>query len=280
MAIGFSKTFGFERTLLAKAVGEFKERDTLSRSEIMSKLGIGSQKAEAIVLWLGKLGLRDNKKHQLTPLGTTLIKFDPYFDKSFTQWIFHYKLASNPDAEVWYLLSNEFLPGQMWFFLNDAINFLVSKGLRSKNDKHLRADVSIFLRSFISANALGKTEYLKIEGNLKRIVTQNKFCKNPPSDVHPYLIAFIIYDQREKNSPNLSTITIEELLTLPGNVGRIFSLSRAKLEEILKLLSSPQYNQLIYLATTAGLDQVSLKFKGNPLEILEMYFVKKRNEIS
>lgn len=274
MSIGFSKTFGFERTLLAKAMGEFKERATLSRSEIMSKLGIGSQRAEAIVLWLGKLGLRDNKKRQLTPLGTALIELDPYFDESFTQWIFHYKLASNPEAEVWYLLSNEFLPEQTWFSFGDAINFLVSKGLRSKNDKHLRADVSIFLKSFISEGAFKKTGYLKTGGQPKRIISQNKFYKNPPSDIHPYLIAFIIYAQRERNSPNLSTITIEELLTLPGNVGKVFSLSRVKLEEILKMLSNPQYNQLVYLATTAGLDQVSLKFKGNPLEILEMYFVK------
>ena len=272
MSIGFSKTFGFERTLLAKAMREFKERAALTRSEIMSKLGIGSQKAEAIVLWLGKLVLRDNSKRQLTPLGRMLVKYDPYFGQTFTQWIFHYKLASNPEAEVWYLLSNEFLPTQTWFSFDDAINFLVSKGLRSINDKHLRADVSIFLKSFTSADALDKIEYLKMEGEPKGIVSQNKFYRNPPSSIPPYLIAYVIYDQREKNSPNLSTITIEELLMLKANVGRIFLLNRRKLEEVLKLLASPQYNQLVYLATTAGLDQVGLKFKGNPLEILEMYF--------
>jgi hypothetical protein len=269
MSIGFSKTFGFERTLLAKAMGEFKERATLSRSEIMSKLGIGSQKAEAIVLWLGKLSLRDNKKRQLTPLGTTLIEFDPYFDESFTQWIFHYKLASNPEAEVWYLLSNEYLPGQTWFSFDDAIDFLVSKGLRSKNDKHLRADVSIFLRAFTSADALGKTEYIKI-------VSQNQFYKNPHANISPYLVAFVIFDQRENNFPNLSTITVEELLNLKGNVGRVFSLNRKKLEEIIKLLSSTQYNRLVSFSTTGGLDQVGLLFKGKSLEILEIYFMKER----
>ena len=255
---------------------EFQGKGTLSRSEIMSKLGIGGQKAEAIVLWLGKLGLRDNTTRQLTPLGRTLIEFDPYFNESFTQWIFHYKLASNPEAEVWYLLSNEFLQAQTWFSFGDAINFLVSKGLRSKNDKHLRADVSIFLRSFISVDALGKIEYLRIGGEPKRAVSLNKYYKNAPSYIPPYLIAYVIYDQREKHSPNISTITIEELLMLKGNVGRIFSLNRPKLEEVLKLLSGPQYNQLVYLATTGGLDQVGLKFKGNSMEILEMYFKRER----
>jgi len=276
VSIGFSKTFGFERVLLAKAINEFRDKANLSRTEIMSKLGVGNQKAEAIVLWLGKLGLRDNANRQLTPLGKTLTELDPYFDETFVQWIFHYQLASNPEAEVWYSLSNEFLPGRTLFSFDEAIDFLVSKGLRSKKDKHLRSDVSIFLKSFISADALGKTEYLKIESEPKRILSKKNFYVNPPSDMSPYLIAFIIYDQRKKKLYNFSTITIEELLILPGNVGRILSLSRAKLEEILKLLSSPQYDQLVYLATTAGLDQVGLKFKRNPLEILEMYFKKER----
>ena len=198
MSIGFSKTFRLERPLLAVALREFKVRPTSSRSDIMSKLGIGSQKAEAVVLWIGKIGLRDNAKRELTPLGDILAKFDPYFEESFTQWLLHYKLASNPEAEIWYLLSNEFLPTQTWFSYGDAINFLVSKRIRPKNDKHLKADVSIFLRSFISEDALSKTGYLKTEGQVKQIISQNKFYKNPPLDISPYLIAYVIYDQRKK----------------------------------------------------------------------------------
>lgn len=276
MAIGFSQNFGIELKLLSTALNAFSKKNRVSRVELMGLLGVGDNKAEALVTWLKYIGLRDNVKHELTPVGKTLIKFDPYFEEAFTQWIIHYKLASNPEVEVWYILSNEFLPNQTQFSYYDALDFLISKGLQAKNDNHIKADVSIFLRSFISESALNKTGYLKTDGQVKRIVSQNKFYKNPPSDISPYLIAYVIYDQREKNFPNLSTITIEELLTLKGNVGRIFSLSRAKLEEILKLLLNPQYNQLIYLATTAGLDQVGLKFKGNSLEILKMYFTKER----
>lgn len=276
MSVGFSDFFGFEIQLLAKCSASFAKKPELDENQLSSLLGIGPPKAKSQRRWLEMLGLKDKNKGGLTLLGNFLLKYDPYFTDTVTQWIFHYKLASNPEAEVWYLLSNEFLTGQTWFSYADAINFLVSKGLRSKDDKHLKADVSIFLKSFISENALSKTGYIKTEGQVKRIVSQNKFYKNPPSDISPYLIAYIIYDQREKTSPNLSTITIEELLTLKGNVGRIFSLSREKLEEIFKLLSSPQYNQLMYLSTTAGLDQVGLKFKGNPLGILEMYFKERK----
>ena len=276
MAIGFSQNFGLELKLLSTTLNAFSQKNQVSRMELMRLLGVGDNKAEALVTWLKYIGLRDNVKQELTSLGEALIKFDPYLEEVFTQWIIHYKLASNPEAEVWYILSNEFLPNQTQFSYYDALDFLISKGLHAKNNNHLKADVSIFLRSFISESALNKTGYLKTDAQVKRIVSQNKFYKNPTADIPPYLIAYVIFEQREKNSPNLSTITIKELLTLKGNVGRIFSLSREKLEKILKFLSSPQYNQLIYLATTAGLDQVGLKFRGNPLEIIKMYYIKER----
>jgi len=276
MAIGFSQNFGLELKLLSTTLNAFSQKNQVSRMELMRLLGVGDNKAEALVTWLKYIGLRDNVKQELTSLGEALIKFDPYLEEVFTQWIIHYKLASNPEAEVWYILSNEFLPNQTQFSYYDALDFLISKGLHAKNDNHLKADVSIFLRSFISESALNKTGYLKTDAQVKRIVSQNKFYKNPTADIPPYLIAYVIFEQREKNSLNLSTITIKVLLTLKGNVGRIFSLSREKLEEILKLLSSPQYNQLVYLATSAGLDQVGLKFKGNSLEIIKMYYIKER----
>lgn len=276
VAIGFSQNFRINLRILSAALYAFSEKERISRQELMRLLGVGDNKAEATVTWLGYLCLRDNISGQVTTLGNALLKFDPHFEDIVTQWILYYKLASNPGAEVWYLLSNEFLPAQTWFSFDKAINFLVSKGLHSKNDEHLKADVSIFLRSFTSVDALGKTEYLKIGGDLKRIVSQNKFYKNPPSDISPYLIAYVIFDQRENNFPNLSTITVEELLNLKGNVGRVFSLNRKKLEEIIKLLSSTQYNRLVSFSTTGGLDQVGLLFKGKSLEILEMYFMKER----
>jgi len=241
----------------------------------MSKLGVGGQKAEATVLWLGKLGLRNNKERYLTALGSFLLRHDPYLQDNTTLWLLHYQLASNPDAEVWYLLTNKFLPNQSNFTLDSAIQFLASKGIRTSSDKHLRADVSIFLRSFISDSALGKTEFIKVQGEANRNVARNRFYKNPPSNLSPYLVAYAIFDQRMKKFPNLTTVTIEELLTEDGNAGRVFSLTRRKLEEILRLLSSHQFGHLIDLSTTAGLDQVGLRFRGQLIEILEMGCISK-----
>lgn len=277
MSIGFSKTFGLEREILSRTLREFEENPKLSRSELMSRLGVGSQKAEAMVLWLGKLSLRDNRERQLAPLSTLLLRCDPYLEDITTMWLLHYQLASNPDAEVWYLLTNRFLPGRTEFRFDDVLIFLVSEGLRTPTDKHLRADVSIFLRAFISEDGLGRTEFIKTEGKVDRNLARNTFYKNPPTKLSPYLAAYAIFDQRTRTAPNVATVTIEELLTQDGGVGKVFSLSRSRLEETLRLISGPQLGHLVDISKTAGLDQVGLRFKGDPIEILEMSYGKTRD---
>lgn len=271
MSIGFSKTFGLEREILSRALRDFEETPKLSRSELMSRLGVGSQKAEAMVLWLGKLGLRDNRERQLTPLGRLLLMHDPYLEDTTTLWLLHYQLASNPDAEVWYVLTNRFLPNRTEFRFTDALDFLVSQGLRTTADKHLKADVSIFLRAFMLEEGLEKTGFIRAR-EAKAKMAQVVFRKSSPDELSPYLVAYAMYDQMARKSPSLSTITIEELATQEGNVGRVFSLSRSQLEELLRLTSSSEYNWLTDFSKTAGLNQVALRFKGQPVEILARHF--------
>jgi len=276
MSIGFALTFYPELHLLAHSLRSFKDDPKLNQNKLSKSVGIGVLKAKSSILWLGMLGLRDNKKRELTHLGKLLLTHDAYFEDIITQWLLHYQLATNKDAEVWYLLTNEFLPYHSTFSYDDCLSFLISKGIRSKDDKHLRADVSIFLRSFVKKNSLEKIEFIKVEGELNRNIAKNKFYKNLDLNISPYLIAYVIFDQRVQKFPNFATITIEELLTRDGNVGKVLSLNRKKLEEILKLLSGTQYGQLVDLSTRAGLDQVGLRFRADPLEILRMYYSKEK----
>ena len=86
------------------------------------------------------------------------------------------------------------------------------------------------------------------------------------------MVAYAIFDQIMSKSPNIATVTIEELLTQDGSVGKVFSLTRSRLSEILRFISSNQFGHLVDLSTAAGLDQVGLRFRGNPVEILKMNY--------
>ena len=109
MAIGFSQTFGLNLRLISGTVRAFADNQSMTRTDLMRKLGVGDNKAEAMVTWLPYLGLRDNLKRQLTPLADLLLRFDPYFEDVGTQWLLHYGLASNPQAEIWFAMTNDFL---------------------------------------------------------------------------------------------------------------------------------------------------------------------------
>lgn len=272
MAIGFSQNFNLECNLLASLLRAYAENEALPRAAIRSLLGVGDNKAEAMITWLGKLQLRDNTSRRITDIGSILGTHDPYFEEDTTLWLLHYKLATNEEAEVWYWLTNRFLPNRSKFGFGDAVDFLVSLGIGKGDEQHLRSDVSIFFRSFVSETGLAKTKLIKVEGKANRNIARNIFYRNPPSGLSPYLVAYAIFDQRVRKSPNVATVTIDELLTQDGSVGKVFCLTRRRLEEILRLISSNQVGHLVDLSTAAGLDQVGLRFRGNPVEILKMNY--------
>jgi len=275
MAIGFSQTFNLERDLLASLLELSRENPTFARGEVMSRLGVGDNKAEAMVTWLGKLGLRNNNERKITDLGSLILTHDPRLERITTMWLLHYQLASNTDAEVWYYLTNAFLPTHSSFTVEKAVDFLVSVGIGNNALRHVRADASIFLRSFLSDKGLSRTDFIKPSGNVHPNMARNTYQKNPPSNISPYIIAYVIYNQMASTMPNAVTVTIKELLTENGNVGKVFSIGRSRLESVLRDLSGIQFGRLVDLSTTAGLDQVGLRFSGDPIDILEMGYESK-----
>ena len=262
MAIGFSQNFAFERTIIANLSLAYREKNTYSRTELMSKLGVGDNKAEAMVTWLGKLFLRDNRKKNLTAFGKKLIEFDPYFEHLVTQWLLHYQLAKNRDAEIWYFLANKFVPRKERFFSEEALDSLKLAEIGERSPKHLRSDVRIYLNAFTDTKGLKDINYLNKIG-------RNSYRKGSPRGLDPLLIAYILFDQRNENYPEVKTVSITELLTADGNAAKVCLLNRENLEKFLYQLQGMGY---LVVSKFADLDQVAFKFEGDPLEILEEYY--------
>ena len=259
MAIGFSQTFGIELKVFSAAMRTFSAEGKLSRAELMQKIGVGDNRAEAVVTWLGKLGLRDNKERCLTPLGKFLIEKDAYLKNITTQWILYYQLAKNPDAEVWYYLSNRFITSRREFTSKDAMQSLELAGVGQNSPRHLKSDVHIFLQALTDSKALKELNLLEKIGTDRYKI---KNCKG----IHPFLVGYILFDQKQTLYPNVSTINIKELLTADGNVGKVCLLSRDKLEDFFKQLQQMGY---IAISKFADLDQIAFKFEGHAIQILK-----------
>lgn len=276
MSVGFMKNFPIERAVLARVLAEVAKDPTISKEDLMRAVGIGSTKAEAYKRLLLKLNFLARK--EITPLAHVILNLDPFLQSETCMWLIHYELCSSPEAEVWYNVVNGFLPDHTYFSFFEALDFLLSKGIRSPSNQHLRSDLSIFLRSYVTEDSLGKINFLQPEGFLRRNISQSKFRKGIPIKASPALISFVVFDQVRRKSPGHNTITIRELLILDGNVGKVFCLDRQTLMNFLVLASSRQYNEVIAISTTAGLDQVVLKFDDDPLEILKLAFAESLQE--
>ena len=229
----------------------------------MTSIGIGSKKVEAVVAWLGKTGLRNNNIRTITKLGYLVYEYDPYFESFGTMWLLHYGLSKNIDAEVWYYLTNKFLPSNSEFKYSDVIKSLQTGGIgHNQNPKRLKSDTRIYLRAFTDPKGLKEINFL-VKAN------KDTYKKGSPHGQHPLLIAYILFDQRKENYPEVKTVSINELLTADGNVGKVCLLNRENLEKFLYQLQGMGY---LVVSKFADLDQVAFKFEGNPLEILEEYY--------
>lgn len=266
MSIGFSLTFNFNRRILSKTLRSFKRDPNLNERSLMSKIGVGITKAKAYIQWVRMVGLRDNKKRKLTKLAELLLKYDPYLNSLISQWIIHYQLAQNEKAEVWYHLTNTFLPNRTSFSYEEALNSLKIYEIGKNSQKHLKADIRIYLKALTSDDGLGEINFLKILKN-------STYIKADPVGIDPLLIAFVIYDQRGKKYPNISTIHINNLLADNANVGKIFILDGEKLNKILDLL---RFEAILDVSHTADLDQVGFIYKESSYSILEKCYKRLR----
>lgn len=270
MSIGFSITFNLDRRILSKTLRSFKKDPYLNERSLMSEIGVGITKAKAYIQWVRMIGLRDNKKRKLTKLTELLLKYDPYLNSLISQWIIHYQLAQNKDAEVWYHLTNTFLPNKISFSYKEALNSLKDYKIGINSQKHLKVDIMIYLKALTSKDGLGEINFLKI---LKNSI----YIKTNPVGIDPLLIAFVIYDQNRKKYPKkypyISTISIDSILADNGNAGKIFILNREKLNKILDLL---KFEAILDVSHTADLDQVGFIYKESPYNILEKCYKRLR----
>jgi hypothetical protein len=268
MALSWSNTFGLDRDLLAAALNILHENPVLNNQSLAQKMGVGGRKGIGYSGWLLYTGLMSGRPREVSEIGKLIYKFDPYLEDLTTLGVLHYNLCTNPSASVWNLLSMQFIPQEYSFSRSQAMDFCVASGLGKTGtmDKHLTSDVGIFLRAYTGTEGFLGLNYLKEQndGNYQR--------GNIASNISPFLIAYVIYSQNYRGFQT-STISIGRLLSDDGNVGKVFLIGRDGLIDILRQL---EFLGFVRVSQEAALDNVTYTYRGNPLEILRMYYEKGR----
>lgn len=238
----------------------------------MDVLGIGSNMVKALRYWLQAVGLTKEplvgkKVQSFTGLGNSVFNNDRYIEEIGTLHLLQYKLASNhDDATAWYYFFNEFNMSE--FSRDDFVSALQSYismndeklevALRSLND-----DFACIINTYVPRFKinpkrvspennidcpLGELALIDVSGRDKKL-----FRKATPisSTFSPWVILAIIIDQ----SKGKREIPLNELLTAPCNIGKVFNLDAITMLDILYQVEKTGELKII---RNAGLDIIRL----------------------
>ncbi len=252
----------------------------------MDVLGIGANMVKALRYWLQAVGLtsepsKGKRVQSFTDLGKLIYEHDTYIEELGTLYLLQYSLASKKeDATAWYFFFNEFSMSefsredfvaalQKYIKMNDAET---EYAIRSLNDD-FQCIINTYLPRYKSNPSRVSPEN-NIDcpfGELGLVDTLNKRKKTykksiPASDtLNPYVILAVIAD----NAKGRREISLNELLTAPYNIGKVFNLDSITMLDVLYKIE--KLGQ-IKINRTAGLDVITLQAEMSFLECVELFY--------
>ena len=286
-----NESFNFREGWLRKGMRCVEEDEALfSQNDVMERLGVGSKMVKSIRYWLQATGLCEEqyrnggrvKAQVITPNFGEIIKDrDPYFDDVFTLFLLHYHIVSNDALCMpWHIFFNEY-EGQDFTKEN---MIMVCKELLVKkmeegctfSEKSFEDDCSSIIRMYMNSNNVEDPEEslacpLASLGLIQKSSrNKNAFSKAMPSrDILDKMAVLYVITCNLSNEKN--SVSIDDLLNAPNNIGRVFNLNRVAINDYLDRLRIAGY---LTINRTAGLDMVYVENVIQPQDIMTEYYKK------
>lgn len=252
----------------------------------MDVLGIGANMVKALRYWLQAVGLtveppKGKRVQSFTELGKRVYKNDTYIEELGTLYLLQYRLASQKEeATAWYFFFNEF---SMSEFSREEFVVALQKytkmvdsetdyAIRSLNDD-FQCIINTYLPRYKSNPTKGSPEN-NIDcpfGELGLVDLLNKrkkiYKKSIPASntLNPYVVLAVIAD----NAKGRMEIGLNELLTAPCNIGKVFNLDSITMLDALYRIEKLG---LIKINRTAGLDVITLRSELSFLDCVERFY--------
>jgi len=252
----------------------------------MDVLGIGANMVKALRYWMQAVGLTDEpdsgrRTQKFTELGESVFAHDRYVEELGTLFLLQYKLVSNKkDATAWYYFFNVF--NMTEFSKNDFVaNIQKYIEVEDENTsvavRSLEEDFNCIISTYLPRSKANPGR-VSPENNIDcpfgelgliDILSKNKktYKKTTPpvSAIDPWVALAVISDQ----AGDRTEIRLNELLTAPCNIGRVFNLDSISLLDVLYKLEKLGE---IKINRTAGLDVINLIHKKTFQDCVERYY--------
>ena len=206
---------------------------------------------------------------------------DPYFDDIFTLFLLHYHIVANEALCMpWYIFFNEyegqdFTKENMISVCKELLVKKMEEGC-SFSEKSFEDDCSSIIRMYTNSGNVEDPEEslacpLAALGLLQRSQrNKNAYSKSMPSRESLDKLA-VLYVITCNLSEVKNSVSIDDLLNAPNNIGKVFNLSRVAINNYLDQLRIAGY---LTINRTAGLDMVYVESPMKPQDIMTEYYTK------
>lgn len=252
----------------------------------MDVLGIGANMVKSLRYWLQAVGLTyeptsGKRVQNLTDFGQQVYSNDKYIEELGTLYLLQYQLVKQEtEATAWYFFFNIFNMSEFTKeeFVQEIQNYILmsdeetSVALRSLND-----DFACIINTYLPRYKtnpdrispennidcpLGELGLLDIANRKKKT-----FKKTIPAakTFNPWVVLAIIQEQADGRKE----IGLNELLTSPCNIGKVFNLDAITMLDVLHDIENIGELKII---RTAGLDVIHLNKQRTFMECIDNYY--------
>ena len=254
----------------------------------MDVLGIGANMVKSLRYWLPTIGLTEEaakgkRVQTFTDFGKSVYANDAFIEELGTLYLIHYKLVTNKEnATAWYYFFNEFALSD---FNRDDFAAQIGKYIQMEGD-----DINVAPRSILEDFVCIINTYVsRLKSNPSKVSAENNidcplgqlglidilskeksnwvYKKATPAarTFNPWVILAVIHDQ----AGDRDEIGLNELLTTPCNIGRVFNLDSITM---LEILHSAERTGDIKIIRTAGLDVIHLNSALTFQDCVDRYY--------
>ena len=246
------------------------------------RLGVGPNMAKAIRYWLEAANLINMVagKARLTEIGKAILEHDLYIEDPFTLWIIHMNLVMNSEkATAWYMFFSEF---DMDFFTGEEMKSVMSHlvemdfaGEKQPSNSSVLADCDAIIQMYakerdgdIDPEEKKKSPFYSL--HLIRSEGENYRKMSPSKNQLDELAVWygIVQCMEDEDS-----ISIDDLVSKPGSVGKSLNIKRTMLLEYIDALAD---RKKLTVNKTAGLDMIYVNTKQESKDILNEYYENRR----
>ena len=221
MSVGWNQKFAFNRSELSRVHRFLRDNPGLTIQQCKQELPYGSNKVEGYINYLRYYGIYDTSNRSLTPLGETIVHYDPGWRYPGTQLLLQFEIANQPEAFVWYYMINTVLPRFSRLDEEVALTELLRiDDIRSVSAENTKNDLRHYFRSLTEREALGDLNLLRLSSVGGRTI----YKRDTPEEIPPMILAYALYRQKASHFPNSKSIALPRLLEQSGGVGRAFNL--------------------------------------------------------